>query len=224
MEEQSARPRLVIDIVSDPVCPWCFVGFKSFQAARERLATDYQILPRLRAYLLNPGTPEAGVDRAAHYENKFPDKARREEMAHTLRAAAVGAGFKFDPAKPTVLPNTIKAQQVIRWAHYNGAQERVAGAIFSAYWEEGADIGDRAVLGDIAASSGLDLENALSVMDSAKSKNEILAESEAFRRTGVTGVPTFIVNERTGFSGALPPARLAAALREAADGSEAAPL
>lgn len=210
------RTRILVDIVADPVCPWCYVGLKSFQHARDRLAADIQILPRIRAYQLNPDTPAEGVDRAAYYEKKFPDPAMRAQGAMALKAAAAGAGFKFDPALPTRLPNTRKAHQLIRLAHFDGAQERLATALYDAYWNEDADLGDTETLVALAEGAGLDPENARRDLSSPKSINEIIAEAEAFRRAGVTGVPTFIVNERTGFSGALPPARLAEALIDAA--------
>lgn len=210
------RPRLLVDIVSDPVCPWCYVGLKSFQHARDQLADAFQILPRIRAYQLNPDTPVEGVDRAAHYAKKFPDETQRAQMIHALKAAAAGAGFKFDPAVPTRLPNTLRAHQLIRFAHYSGAQERVADMIFDAYWNSGADIGDVDTLAALAEKAGLDGDNARELLSSEKNAADIKTEADHFRQAGVSGVPTFIVNERTGFSGALPPSRLADALKEAA--------
>ena len=217
MTKPTSRLRLLIDIVSDPVCPWCYVGLKSFQSARDRIAGDYQVLPRIRAYMLNPDTPADGVDRAAHYQKKFPEEAQREQMLMQLKAAALGAGFKFDPSIPKRLPNTVKAHQLIRLAHFDGAQERLAGLLYSAYWDEGADIGDDETLISIAEEAGLDADNARRDLLSAKSKNEVLAEAEAFRRAGVSGVPTYIINERNGFSGAVPPERMAKAFRHAAE-------
>lgn len=213
------RPRLLVDIVSDPVCPWCYVGLKSFQHARDRIQGDYQVLPRIRAYQLNPDTPKEGADRVAYYAKKFPDEEKRAQMVHALKAAA--AGFSFDPLKPKHLPNTLKAHQLIRLAHFDGVQERLAERLYAAYWEEEANIGDAETLVAIAEAAGLDPENARRDLASPKSVNEIIAEAEAFRRAGVTGVPTYIVNERTGFSGALPPARLAEALIHAANGPAA---
>lgn len=210
------RPRLLVDIVSDPVCPWCYVGLKSFGLARVRLASEFIVLPRIRAYQLNPDTPAEGVDRRAYYAKKFPDEKQRAEMVHQLKAAAAGAGFTFDPLKPAHLPNTLKAHQLIRLAHFDGAQERLASALYAAYWDNAADIGDDETLVSIAMEAGLDADNALADLSSEKSAAEVKSEAEAFRQAGVTGVPTFIVNERTGFSGALPPARLADALRQAA--------
>lgn len=210
------RMRLIVDIVADPVCPWCYVGLKSFQAARDRLTGKFQILPRFRAYQLNPDTSAAGVDRAAYYEKKFPDENRRAEITLALKAAAAGAGFKFDPAVPTRLPNTLLAHQLIRFAHFDGAQERVAAALYAAYWDQDADIGDAAVLADLGAEAGLDAASVRAELADENSRRTIAAEADDFRRAGVTGVPTFIVNERTGFAGALPPARLADALQQAA--------
>lgn len=214
------RPRLLIDIVADPVCPWCYVGLKSFAAAKERLKDDFIVLPRIRAYQLNPDTPMEGVDREAYYAKKFPDEARREQMIHQLKAAALGAGFTFDPLKPKHLPNTLKAHQIIRLAHFDGAQERLALALYAAYWDAGADIGDDETLIAIASKAGLDPDNARSDLQNPKSIAEIKSEAEGFRQAGVTGVPTFIVNERTGFAGAQAPARLADTLREAASATQ----
>ncbi|WP_425409981.1 DsbA family oxidoreductase [Hyphococcus sp.] len=212
----SNRPRLLVDIVSDPVCPWCYVGLKSFQLARDRLANEFIVLPRIRAYQLNPDTPEEGVDRQLYYARKFPDEKQRSEMLHHLKAAAAGAGFSFDPAIPSHLPNTLKAHQIIRLAHFDGAQERLANALYAAYWDRGEDIGDEDVLVALAGEAGLDEQNARRDLGDEKSAAEIKSEAGAFRQAGVTGVPTYIVNERNGFSGALPPARLADALRQAA--------
>ncbi len=211
------RQRLLVDIVADPVCPWCYVGLISFQHARDQLSGAFQVLPRIRAYQLNPDTPSEGVDRAAYYARKFPDETQRAQMVHTLKAAAAGAGFRFDPLLPTRLPNTLRAQQLIRFAHYNGAQERLSVSIYDAYWNGDADIGDTETLVALAQKAGLDADHARRLLADGDNAAEVEAEAENFRAAGVSGVPTFIVNERTGFSGALPPARLAAALKQASD-------
>lgn len=136
-------------------------------------------------------------------------------MVHQLKAAALGAGFSFDPLLPTHLPNTLKAHQIIRLAHFDGAQEPLATALYAAFWDEGADIGDAETLIAIAKRVGLDADNARRDLADEKSALEVKSEASAFRQAGVTGVPTYIVNERTGFSGALPPSRLADTLRQA---------
>ncbi|MEM9013923.1 MAG: DsbA family oxidoreductase [Pseudomonadota bacterium] len=216
MSDSSERTRLLVDVITDPVCPWCYVGLHGFLRARDQLKDEFSVLPRLRAYQLNPDTPEEGVDRKSYYEKKFPDTEKREEMAHQLRAAAIGAGFQFDPAKPTRLPNTLLAHQLIRLSHYDGAQERVGLALFAAYWDDGRDIDDVDTLVAIAESAGMDGENARAILSNATNRNDVRQEAEAFRATGVSAVPTYVVNERHGFTGALPPGRMADALREAA--------
>lgn len=210
------RVRLLVDIVSDPVCPWCYVGLKSFQHARDRISDEYQVLPRIRAYQLNPDTPKEGIDRVAYYAKKFPDEKKRAEMVIALQGAAAGAGFSFDPLGPKHLPNTGLAHQLIRYAHYDGAQERLAEKLYAAYWENSADIGDLETLVSIAEDAGLHTDSARAELTNEQNASEIQAEADAFRQAGVTGVPTFIVNERAGFSGALPPARLAEALKQGA--------
>lgn len=215
-KQNDDRPRLLVDIVSDPVCPWCYVGLKSFLMAREQLKDEFIILPRIRAYQLNPDTPLQGVDRQAYYDKKFPDKEQRAQMQHAIKAAALGAGFTFDPSIPKHLPNTLKAHQVIRLSHFDGAQERLALGLYAAFWDDGADIGDDDTLIEIAEAAGLDGANTRQDLENDKSAAEVKTEADAFRQAGVSGVPTFIVNERTGFSGALPPGRLADAMRQAA--------
>ena len=215
-EAPNDQPRLLVDVVSDPVCPWCYVGLKSFLNARDMLKDDFQILPRIRAYQLNPDTPLEGVDRVAYYKKKFPDEEQRGQMLHSLKAAALGAGFAFEPQKPTHLPNTLKAHQIIRLAHFDGVQERLSLQLYGAYWDDARDIGNDDVLIEIAEKAGLDADNARRCLKDTENAKNVKDEAEAFRHAGVTGVPTFIVNERTGFSGALPPGRLAETLKTAA--------
>lgn len=210
------KPRLLVDIVADPVCPWCYVGLRSFLKAKETLSSAFDVLPRFRAYELNPDTPEAGADRVAYYDRKFPDKEQRAALVEALVASAKEAGFAFDPLRPTWLPNTLKAQQVIRWAHLEGLQEAAALALYEAYWDESADLGDAAVLAAAAGNAGMNADAVREKLDSGVDRKAVRQEAAAFRQAGVSGVPTFIVNERTGFSGALPPDRLAAALKQAA--------
>jgi len=192
------------------------VGLKAFQQGRDQIANEFHVLPRIRAYQLNPDTPMAGVDRREYYAKKFPDEAQRAHMVHAMKAAAMGAGFSFDPLGPTHLPNTLKAHQLIRLAHFDGVQERLTEKLYSAYWDDGADIGDVDTLITIATASGLDAGHVRADFNNEKSAAEIRDEAESFRRAGVTSVPTYIINERTGFSGALPPARMAETLKQAA--------
>ena len=216
-ERKKERTRLIVDIVADVVCPWCYVGVKSFLASRDLLKADFDIAPRFRPYQLNPGLPGAGVDRHAFYRTKFPDAERLAAAREAIRANARASGFDFDPAAPQILPNTAKAHQIIRLAHFAGEQEKATLAIYHAFWDELKDIGDDATLIEIAGKSGIDEGLAAAALSSREDAGMIEAESDSFRKAGVSGVPTFIVNEQTGFSGGMPPEQLTAALRRAAE-------
>ncbi len=211
---------LLVDIVADIICPWCYVGVKSFLTARDALQSDYEIKARFRPYQLNPDLPRAGVDRHAHYARKFPDQARLAAAREAIRANARTAGFDFDPAAPAHLPNTLKAHQLIDAAGRVNAQEAVTLALYQGFWDELADIGDDETLIAIGERHGLarpEIETALAATATA-----VAAEADSYRRAGVTGVPTFIVGERTGFSGGMAPASMIAALKEAARRNEGA--
>lgn len=214
------KPRLIVDIVADVVCPWCYVGVKSFLKSRDALKEDFDIVARFRPYQLNPGLPAGGVDRHEFYRAKFPDAARLAAAREAIKENARLAGFEFDPAAPPRLPNTVKAHQIIRLAHVAGVEERVTLAIYRAFWDELKDIGGDAALIAIAGAAGMDEGLAAAALGSEEDAAMIEAESDSFRDAGVAGVPTFIVNERTGFSGAMPPDHLAAALRRAAELTE----
>ncbi|NWG92672.1 MAG: DsbA family oxidoreductase [Parvularculaceae bacterium] len=150
------RPRMIVDIVSDIVCPWCYVGVKSFLASRDRLAGDFDILPRFRPYQLNPGLPTAGVDRHAFYARKFPDRERLAAAREAVQENARLSGFAFNPAAPAHLPNTVKAHQIIRLGHFSGVQEAAVLGVYRAFWDELRDIGDAQTLVSIASAAGID--------------------------------------------------------------------
>ncbi len=207
--------RLIIDIVADPVCPWCFVGIHSFAAARAALAGDFEIVHRYRPYQLNPDTPAEGVDRAAYYEKKFPDPEQRRAGREALIAAAREAGADFDPSTPTRLVNTLKAHCVLRWAHFEGLHEAFAHKLYGAYWLADADIGSTETLAALANTVGLNGANVAEKLERGVDASAVGAEAEAFRAGGVTAAPTFIVDETKGFAGAPPPDQLAETVRRA---------
>ena len=207
---------LTIDVVSDPVCPWCYVGHASLGFALMALSFEGPVAVRYRPYRLAPDTPPGGTDRAAALAAKFPDAAQRDAMRGALRAAARDAGLSFDPDAPGRLPDTTDAHRVIRWAHEDTLQREVAGAVFEAYWRRGEDIGEAGVLAAAAARGGMDAEAVAARLATDEDRDDVTEEAAAFRAGGVTGVPTFIVNEARGFAGALPKAELLAAIKSLA--------
>ena len=211
---------LTIDVVSDPVCPWCYVGHAALGFALMALSFEGPVALRYRPYRLAPETPPGGEDLRSVMARKFPDEAQRAAMRQALTEAARGAGVSFDPETPAVLPDTTDAHRVIRWAHEEDRQREVAGAIFEAYWQRGEDVGEQDVLSRAAAAGGMDGDEVAARLATDEDREDVIQEAAAMRAGGVTGVPTFIVNERQGFAGALPKDELLAAIRQLAAGQE----
>ena len=208
-------------MVSDPVCPWCYVGLASLDWALMALSFERDVALRFRPYRLAPNTPPGGVNRAAAVAAKFPDAQRRGEMRRAIIEAGAAAGVTFDPDTPERLPDTTDAHRVIRWAHEEGVQRKVKRAVMDAYWQRGEDIGDRGVLARVAGQAGMDEDAVTARLGTEEDRTDVAEEAAAFRAGGVDGVPTFIVNEQAGFPGALPKDQLLTALRQLA--SETAP-
>ena len=208
-------------MVSDPVCPWCYVGLASLDWALMALSFERDVALRFRPYRLAPDTPPEGRDRAEALTAKFPDAGQRARARAAIIEAGRAAGVTFDPDTPERLPDTTDAHRVIRWAHEDGAQRAVKRGVMDAYWQRGEDIGDRAVLARVAGGAGMDREAVAARLDTQEDRTDVAEEAAGFRAGGVDGVPTFIVNERTGFAGALPKDELLAALRQLAGETEA---
>jgi predicted DsbA family dithiol-disulfide isomerase len=212
---------ITIDIVSDPVCPWCYVGVRSYLKARETIGGDRKVVTRYRPFMLNPGLPKTGVDRHAYYRKKFPDAEALAAARAMISHNASLAGFAFDPSAPPHLPNTQKAHQLIRFAHKSSRQDEAVIGVYEAFWDALRDIGDDEVLVSIAAEAGLDREAARLLLNSPEDAASLGQEAEMYRRAGVSGVPTFIINNRTGFSGGMPPDALVDAIVRAIEHNEA---
>jgi len=211
---------LTIDVVSDVVCPWCYLGEKRLDRA---IAEDAAlVVVRWRPYQLDPTIPEGGLDRREYMEKKFGKSGRLKEVHdHLLRLGAeVGLDFHFD--RITRSPNTLDAHRLIRWSASAGLQREVVDRLFKAYFVDGRDIGDRAVLIDIARESGLDAVVVERLLAENSDKDEVrraIAEAQAL---GVTGVPFFIFAGLLAVPGAQEPAVLRRAMAEARAATKAA--
>ena len=198
-----------IDVVSDVICPWCFLG-------KRRLDKALALIPEIKAevvfrpFFLDPSIPPEGMNRHKYMSDKFG-----EERLKTIHDPLIKAGqedgvpYQFD--KITRTPNTLDAHRVIRWAQAAGRQSEVVEALFVAYWRDGKDVGDHAILVEIAKIIGLDVAADLV---SEKDKNEVMQEYARAQQMGISGVPTFIINQKYGISGAQGAELLAQAIRE----------
>jgi predicted DsbA family dithiol-disulfide isomerase len=207
-------PSGTIDVISDAICPWCWIGKRNMEAALAELgAQGLHFAVRWRPYQLNPDMPVEGVERAAYRERKFGSLERSRQMDARLVEAGkvVGLDFRFDRMIRT--PNTVAAHRVIRLAEAAGCQDAVVEALFRAYFNEGRDIGDAATLAAVAAEAGLDGVAATLASDDGAA--EVVAEDMAARRAGLDGVPSFLMERHLLFSGAMPGPHMADAFRRA---------
>jgi predicted DsbA family dithiol-disulfide isomerase len=195
---------VTLDILSDPVCPWCYIGKANLDRALER-AGDHPFTVEWHPFQLNPDMPAEGADRTTYLAARLGGPARAAEAYRNVLDHAARAGVTLNLDHIARIPNTLDAHRLIHWAGFEGAQTRVVSALFSAYWQEGRDIGDAEVLCDIADSVGLDAAMIARLLASDADREEIRDRDRNARRQGVTGVPTFIVGRRHAVSGAQPP-------------------
>lgn len=207
MTDLRYRYDMRIEIVSDVICPWCFIGKRRLeQALAERPHMNFEI--GWRPFQLNPDMPREGVDRRTYIESKFGGPARAKEIYVRVGAegAKEGIAFNFDGIRRT--PNTLAAHSALRWALTAGVQNELKERLFRLYFLEGQDIGDHQVLADAAAAEGMDGALVRQLLDEGRDANMIQDEDRVARELGITGVPFFIFERQYGVSGAQPSAAL----------------
>jgi predicted DsbA family dithiol-disulfide isomerase len=203
-------------VISDVVCPWCFIGKRRLEKAL-RLVQDDAQLGRTevtwRAFQLNPEMPEEGMDRAEYVRRKFGGNAQSiyERVAQSGRTAGIEFAFDRIPRQP----NTLLAHQLVRLAERAGRQDAMVENLFQAYFLEGKDLTQDAVLVELAERAGLPREAAAEALSDPARREAIAAEDAAARALGVSGVPFFIFNRRLAVSGAQEPEVLVRAMRQA---------
>jgi predicted DsbA family dithiol-disulfide isomerase len=208
-----------LDIFSDPVCPWCYIGKAHLDRALQAVP-DHPLAIRWLPFMLNPEMPEGGMDRRAYLDAKFGGRDAALEAYRPVVEQAEAAGLPLNLDGIEVTPNTRDAQRLIHWAELEGCQTAVVSALFEAYFVHGRDIGDAETLADIADASGLDASLVLRLLKSGSDVAEIGQRDAAAREMGVTAAPTFIVAGKHAVPGAQPPelwSRVIAELRAGAD-------
>jgi predicted DsbA family dithiol-disulfide isomerase len=205
--ERVATP-LFVDVVSDVVCPWCYIGKRKLETALGRLRADEPgLAPTVRwhPFELNPDLPVEGIPRAAYLENKFGGKARAAEIYARVRAVGAEVGISFDFDRIARQPNTRDVHRLIAWAQQRGDAGALVERLFRAYFIEGLWIGERNELAALAADSGLPGDEARAMLASDLYRAEVAAEYREAQEAGITGVPFFIFNSRIAVSGAHDP-------------------
>ena len=193
-----------LDILSDPICPWCYIGKAHLDRALEK-AGDHPFLIEWHPFQLNPEMPAGGMDRRAYLEAKFGGKEGAVRAYAPVVEHAEGAGLTLNLDAIARTPNTLDAHRLIHWAGIEQRQTPVVSALFKAYFVEGRDIGDKAVLAQIAGEAGLDAAMVATLLAGEADADDIRARDAHARARGVTGVPTFILANQHVLTGAQPP-------------------
>lgn len=210
-----------LDIFSDPVCPWCYLGKANLDRALEA-HPDHPFRIEWHPFQLNPDMPPEGVDKHSYLLQRFGSEAQLQTVHDRFRQIARQNGVRMDPDTPKRIPNTLNAHRVIHWAGLEGRQTLVVAGQMRAYWVEGRDIGNTAVLADIAAGAGMDRAVVTRLLASDADLDTVTAREAHARTRGVSAVPTFLIANKYVVSGAQPPEMWGKAIAEMT-GAAAAP-
>ena len=190
-----------IDIVSDTICPWCYIGKRKLEGALNA-RPDIEVELGWRPFQLNPHMPAEGMERAEYLRAKFGGEDRAAQIYDAVAQAglAVGIEFAFDKMQRT--PSTLDSHRLVRWATTAGCQDAVGEDLFRRYFREGADIGDAGVLTAVAADAGMDADLVADLLAGDADLELIRREDAMARQMGINGVPCFIIDRKYAISGA----------------------
>ncbi|RLQ87855.1 DsbA family oxidoreductase [Notoacmeibacter ruber] len=223
MSEETAEPLspaspLTLDIVSDVVCPWCYIHFRRLEEARSAMP-DLPVAIRWRPYQLDPTIPPEGVERQSYMLNKFGSQDRLDQLhaAISKEGKAAGIDFAFDKIKTS--PNTLDAHRVLHWAGTQDVtiQHRLVARLFQIFFEEGVDLSDHETLANAAEEAGMDKAIVSQLLQGDADADLVREEIAQANEMGIQGVPFTLIEQRYGLPGAQPPDVLANALRQVAD-------
>lgn len=206
-----------LEVFSDAICPWCWIGKRRLTEALALPGCE-DVTVTWRAFQLYPGLPEEGMEREAFMRARFGAAATQDASGDKpdpwarLRAEGERVGLDFEFGRAKVVPNTLQAHRLIRWAHVQqGAdgQDRMVETLFARYFTDGLDLGDRDVLADAARDAGFERDDARSWLDTDEGTAEVRHEVEWSRENGISGVPCFVLPNGFGVPGAQEPETLA---------------
>jgi len=210
-----------IDVVSDVVCPWCFVGKRRLEKAIA-LNPDIPVEVHWQPYFLNDWIPREGMSREQYLTTKFGSPERYKGIAQRVAQAAAEEGLVYASDKMKRQPNTLDCHRLIRWADGIGKAAEMKQRLMDLYFTEGADLTNEAVLVQAATDVGLDPEDVRAALDSDQDVEQIEREAQSAKEAGIEGVPMFIFAGRFAVSGAQAPEYLADAIARAAQAQAAA--
>ncbi|WP_405404868.1 DsbA family oxidoreductase [Paracoccus sp. Ld10] len=190
-----------LDIITDPVCPWCLIGKVELDRALES-RPDHPFTITWHPFRLNPTMPPEGMDRVAYLRAKFGDQAEDVVKVQAERAAALGLTLNPSPRQP----DTTDAHRLMHWAGLEGAQTAVMSGLLNAHWYDAEDIGNAETLTRIAEAAGMDATLTARLLASDADRDEVIRREQHARQRGINSVPTFIISDAHAVSGAQPAA------------------
>jgi predicted DsbA family dithiol-disulfide isomerase len=200
----SLSPAAQLSVISDAICPWCYVGKRRLEQALQLIDGARAFKVTWHPFQLNPGMPKEGIDRREYRMHKFGSWERSLALDAQLKDVGRSVEIDFRHDLMTRTPNTFDAHRLIWLAGKEGVQDAIVERLFRGYFSEGRNIGDRAVLAELASEAGLDRSRTAAFLASSAGTVEVAAEEEIAKRAGLTGVPTFALDGYVLFSGAQP--------------------
>ncbi len=191
-----------IDVVSDVMCPWCYVGKRRLEKALAMIPDNIEVQINWRPFQLDPTIPLEGRDRKKYLSDKFGTPDQVAEKYDPIRQAGKVEGIPFNFDEITLSPNTLNAHRVIRWAHESGLQDTMSESLFIAYFIDAKDLTDNSVLADIAVEAGMEREVVERLLAGDADLKEVQEEMQHYQQMGVRSVPTMIVGKKYAVVGA----------------------
>lgn len=196
-------PVIRLDIFSDIVCPWCYIGKTHLDRALESRA-DHPFRIEWHPFQLNPDMPPEGVGHVDYLASRFGGREKALGMMRSVAEAAKAAGAEMEIDRVTHLPNTMDAHRLVHWAGIEGRQTAMVARLFRAHWREGENVGDAGTLARLAGDVGMDSAAVARLLATDADRDDLLARDQDARSKGVTAVPTFLIAQQYVVSGAQP--------------------
>lgn len=206
--------KITIDVVSDVVCPWCYIGKRRLERAIAELENEFQFEVNYLPFELNPQMPAEGRNQKEYLTEKFGGPDRYKKLTDNVTQIAKGEGLAFDYERQSMSPNTRDSHRLIWFAKTEGKQAAMKEALMKAYFEDGKDLTQLSTLIELATSAGLDREKVKTLFDTDEGSVEVQYLEQMNQQRGISGVPFYIVNGKYGISGAQPTETFVNAFRD----------
>jgi predicted DsbA family dithiol-disulfide isomerase len=213
IQQKKMKPQIKIQIISDVVCPWCYIGKRRIEKAMQTLDGEFDFDVEYLPFELNPNIPKEGLDQKEYFSKKFGAEKFKQLSAHVADVAAQ-EGLRFDFDKQKISPNTNNAHRMIWLAKQSGKQHQVKEALMKAYFEDGVDLTKDENLVGLAASVGMDAKEMAAFLKSTEGTAQVNELQQLNHQRGISGVPFYIINNQYGISGAQPSDVFVKALKE----------